>query len=359
MKKTNPKKALILCGGGISGAYYEVGVLKAIEEFIEPYMSISDFDLFIGTSAGASIAAFLTQGIRAERLYSALLNKDDPYFPISREKVYKFDLFGWAKTIFKLKDIRRKHWYAYTNLIKNIDISEEINNLINILPSGIFTLEPYEKFLNKTFENLNLSNSFTDIEKKLLITANDIDRAERVVFGEGEYTNVPISKAIIASSAIPVFFKPVRINGRDYVDGGTANVAHLGIAVRHNCRSIVIINPIVPIINDGKNVCFFTDGISCANISEMGMFHIYNQSMRMATTYRLRQAIRKHTLKYNDLKISLFEPQDSQLKMFIYNPLSFDNCTEILQISYEDTKRYLEKNYKRLFKTLNIRKDKI
>ncbi|MCX7959102.1 MAG: patatin-like phospholipase family protein, partial [Deltaproteobacteria bacterium] len=168
--------------------------------------------------------------------------------------------------------------------------------------------------------------------------------------------DIPISKAIIASSAIPVFFKPVRINGRDYVDGGTANVAHLGLAVRYNCRSVIIINPIVPIVNDGKNVCFFTDGISCANISEMGMFHIYNQSIRMATTYRLRQAIRKHTLKYSDLKISLFEPQDSQLKMFIYNPLSFENCREILKVSYEDTKKYLDTNSRNLYKTLGLRK---
>ena len=351
------RRALILCGGGISGAYYEVGVLRAIEEFIDPYMSINDFDLYIGTSAGASVAAFLSQGISAERLYSALLNRDDPYFPISREKVYRFDLFGWLKTLLKLKDIRRKHWYAYTELIKNIDISEEVSNFINILPSGIFTLEPYEKFLNKIFENLNLSNSFSELKKRLLITANDIDRAERVVFGEEPYTNVPISKAIIASSAIPVFFKPVRINGADYVDGGTANVAHLGLAIRYNSRSIIIVNPIVPIINDRKNVCFFTDGVSCANLSELGMFQIYNQSIRMATTYRLRQAIRKHTLKYKNLKISLFEPQDSQLKMFIYNPLSFENCIDVLQIAYEDTKRYLEKNYKDLYKTLGIRKE--
>jgi len=357
--KNRFKRALILCGGGISGAYYEVGVLKALEEFIDPYMSINDFDLYIGTSAGASIAAFLTQGISAERLYSALLNKDDPYFPISREKVYRFDLFGWAKTLFKLKDIRRRHWYAYTELIKDIDISEEVSNFINILPSGMFTLEPYEKFLNRTFENLNLSNSFSELKKRLLITANDIDRAERVVFGEEPYTNVPISKAIIASSAIPVFFKPVRINGADYVDGGTANVAHLGLAIRYNSRSIIIVNPIVPIFNDRKNVCFFTDGVSCANLSDLGMFHIYNQAIRMATTYRLRQAIRKHSLKYTNLKISLFEPQDSQLKMFIYNPLSFDNCIDVLKIAYEDTKRHLEKNHRSIYKTLGIRKEGI
>ncbi len=354
--KNKTKRALILCGGGVSGAYYEVGVLKAVEEFIEPDFSITDFDLYIGTSAGASIAAFLTQGIKADRLYSALLNKEDPYFPISREKVYRFDLSGWLKTFLKLKDIRRKHWFAYTDLIKNVDISEEVSNFINILPSGIFTLEPYEKFLSKTFEQLNLTNNFREIKKRLLITANDIDKAERVVFGEEPFMNVPISRAIIASSAIPVFFKPVRINGVDYVDGGTANVAHLGLAVRHNARKIIIVNPIVPIYNDGKNVCFFNDGISCANISDMGMFHIYNQSMRMATTYRLRQAIRKHSLKYKDLKISLFEPQDSQLKMFIYNPLSFENCIEIMKIAYQDTKNQIEKNKGLLFKTLDISK---
>ena len=66
--------------------------------------------------------------------------------------------------------------------------------------------------------------------RTLLIPAVDINTAERVVFGAGDLAAVPISDAVAASSAIPGFFDPYTIGGRDYVDGGVGFCGHADLA---------------------------------------------------------------------------------------------------------------------------------
>jgi NTE family protein len=58
-------RALVLTAGGITGAMYEVGVLRAVEE--RHGSPIDLFDLFVGVSAGATVASFLAQGVPASR----------------------------------------------------------------------------------------------------------------------------------------------------------------------------------------------------------------------------------------------------------------------------------------------------
>ena len=59
-------------------------------------------------------------------------------------------------------------------------------------------------------------------------------------------SDVPISLAVAASSALPMIYKPVRIGGREYVDGGMRGNASLDIAIEHGADLIVCVNPLVP-----------------------------------------------------------------------------------------------------------------
>jgi hypothetical protein len=83
-------RALVLTAGGITGALYEVGVLRAVEERYGSPLDL--FDLFVGISAGASVAAFLAQGVSPTRLYEALLDGGDPLFPLEQRHVAALDL---------------------------------------------------------------------------------------------------------------------------------------------------------------------------------------------------------------------------------------------------------------------------
>ena len=50
------KTALVLAGGGVSGVAYEVGALCALDHVFTNH-TVNDFDLYVGTSAGAIVAA--------------------------------------------------------------------------------------------------------------------------------------------------------------------------------------------------------------------------------------------------------------------------------------------------------------
>ncbi|MBF0527278.1 MAG: patatin-like phospholipase family protein, partial [Deltaproteobacteria bacterium] len=55
------KKALTCGGGGFSGIYYELGVLKCLEDCFTNF-SVNDFDMYLGNSSGALVTGFLANG---------------------------------------------------------------------------------------------------------------------------------------------------------------------------------------------------------------------------------------------------------------------------------------------------------
>lgn len=56
------RTALVLSGGGRTGAVYHIGALRALNEALLD-RSVNDFDLYVGTSAGAIIAACMANGL--------------------------------------------------------------------------------------------------------------------------------------------------------------------------------------------------------------------------------------------------------------------------------------------------------
>ena len=47
------KAALVLAGGGMTGAAYEIGALTALDRLFAPDFSSNRFDVYVGTSAGS------------------------------------------------------------------------------------------------------------------------------------------------------------------------------------------------------------------------------------------------------------------------------------------------------------------
>jgi NTE family protein len=65
---------------------------------------------------------------------------------------------------------------------------------------------------------------------RLLVVAVDVSTGHRVVFGAPGAPQADVPDAVVASCAVPGVFRPVRIGGRDYVDGGVWSPANLDIA---------------------------------------------------------------------------------------------------------------------------------
>src|SRR6201993_2984300 len=61
------KTALVLGGGGFTGGVYEIGALRALD-LLAVNSTVNNFDVYVGTSAGAFIAALCANGITPEEM---------------------------------------------------------------------------------------------------------------------------------------------------------------------------------------------------------------------------------------------------------------------------------------------------
>src|SRR2546426_8111628 len=79
-RKKNPRVALVLAGGAVTGGAYKLGGLKALDDFLVNRKT-TDFDIYVGLSAGAFLAAPLAGGVTPPQMLRSLdrTSEDFPY----------------------------------------------------------------------------------------------------------------------------------------------------------------------------------------------------------------------------------------------------------------------------------------
>jgi predicted acylesterase/phospholipase RssA len=329
------ERALVLSAGGVTGALYEVGVLRAIEERHGPLHEL--FDLFIGVSAGATVAAFVSQGVSPARLHAALVAGDDPFFPLRQRDVAAMDLRRAARLA---GTAARFAAHAFLRLLRAGGAAPPAPG--PALPTGLLSIEPYRRFVAETLRAGGLSEDFRSFPRTLLVPATDLDAARRVVFGEPPWDDVPISTAVAASSAIPTFFEPVTVRGRHLIDGNVGKVAHLDLAIARGVRRVLVVSPLAPVVN-GATACVVPgeDG-TCRSLSERGFWAIHNQAFRIENQVRLHLGIGKFLSENPGLRVDLVEPDPADATLFLANPMSLAARREILESAYLQARRVLE-----------------
>jgi predicted acylesterase/phospholipase RssA len=326
--------ALSLSGGGLTGAYYEIGCLAALDDFLGFDFSSTGFDIYIGVSAGASVAGLLAKGIPVRRIYWALLTNSDPSLQFTRGDMY--DVNRWAILLSALNVGGSVPGYFVNCLrTKTPPTPFEFMHYVEArLPAGVFALDNYQRFFSKILEANGKTDSFADIERELYIPATDLDLGTRRVFGASESETVPLSHAVAASSAIPLFFRPFQVEGRDYIDGSTGKVAHLDLALKAGASTILIINPLVNISNDQEAVCIPRRDGKPARIREKGMSFIHDQASRIETRVRLDGEIRRYQNEFPEVKMYRIEPSCSEVILFLHNMMSVQEREAVLRYGY-------------------------
>jgi NTE family protein len=336
------KTALCLCGGGITGAVYELGALMALDDFFVGF-DVSRFDQYIGTSAGAFMATLRAAGQRPSKLARAILDPDaaDQLMPSRRSQIYQPNLRHVAKVAVDVagivgrsvvKAVRAREWNA----------RELAMDLEDALPPGLYSLRHYERWLAETFSRHGVPTEFAAMPRDLFITANDLDSGHRAVFGgpPGEDCLRPsIPRAICASSAIPLFFEPVEIEGRDYVDGAVGKVAHLDVVLARGARLVVVVNPMIPVRTGAGGLPSALLG--ARRLRDKGLIAVFEQTRRMNVRTRLHQGLRRYRLQYPDATILLIEPQEHDADMMLENPMNFAARRRILRYGYDSAARQL------------------
>jgi len=175
--KVPPQRIALVLGGGAAKGFAHIGVIKALEsQGIRP-------DIVVGTSAGSLVGALYASGMSGFELQRLALD---------------------------LKESSFSDW--------------------SLPDRGFLRGEALQDFVDKTVQHRPLEK----LSMPIGVVATDLQSGETVVFQRGD-----TGMAVRASSTVPGLFQPVRINGREYVDGGLVSPLQVRTAQRMGADIVV------------------------------------------------------------------------------------------------------------------------
>lgn len=311
-----PGTALVLSGGATKAFYFHLGVLKVLQP--ENITSI------VGTSAGSVVGAFVASGASIDTLITALYQK----------KVYvpKFD--RWVKTLTS-NMLFRPRYRQLTRQTVSMGVSSlkfiaSLPWMVNrdILAEAIDRLihsQEITSFFDSTaienlFKSLLPSADFADTEIDLYITGTALDYRTRAVFN-GLYdfeteedhfmTDVPIHKAVRASSAVPGMFEPVLIKGKYYVDGEIKRTlsADIGVSL---ADKVIISHTYQPLFSQNGS-----------SVRDMGWLHVLRQSAITMFYERINRWREYYDEQKINKQIIWIQPEEDDIDFFLAPEFSF------------------------------------
>jgi NTE family protein len=218
---------LVLGGGGVLGEAWMMGVLSGLED-------ATGFDLrqcehFVGTSAGAIVAAHLVAGESppvtpkpAEGLAAAAL--------VAARRAGSFALAAGA---------------AFAPLALGL-----------AAPGGAVVRALMLRRLPRPQQTLDGLLGHVDrfgarFDGRLRVAAVDRGTGRRVMFGSPGAPRASVAQAVTASCTVPWLFTPFEIDGREYVDGGVWSPTNLDAAPAGRLTEVLCLNPTASLPGSG------------------------------------------------------------------------------------------------------------
>lgn len=202
LKVKQGRLGIALSGGGARG-FAHAGALAAIEEAgLKP-------DILAGVSAGSIAATLYAAGVKPHEFV----------------------------------EIFSKH---------------NFRDFVNLRPNagGLFSTEPFKKFIE---ENVRGYKNLEDLPTPVYIGVTDFDKGVPAEFHSGA-----IAERVVASCTIPMIFKPVNIDGVNYVDGGVLR-NHPAWIIRDKCDVLIGVN-VSPLSDGVKLDSFFSVAMRTFNL---------------------------------------------------------------------------------------------
>jgi NTE family protein len=341
------KTALVLGGGGFTGGVYEIGALRALD-LLAVNSSVNQFDVYVGTSAGSFIAALCANGVSPEEMMRVVTRQGEPSFKdIQIGDLLRPNLLEYARkgALMPLRAMSvARQLIAQPGGVSLMDV---VMGLADGLPSGLYSGAGIERYLHKVLTEPGRTDNFAELACELYLAATDLDTCERVVFGVEGFEDVPISTAVRASGALPMVYAPVQVNDRELIDGGIVSTTNLDLAVQAGAKLVVVINPIVPFVNDFSETVRTLRGRRPRRISDMGFAQIGYQVFKLVAHQRLHELAKHWEERYPGVDIVLIEPEPADELMFQTSMMSFASRVEIARHGFESVTKQLAGEYDR------------
>lgn len=192
------KVGLVLSGGGAKGLAH-IAVIKALEENGIP------IDYVAGTSMGAIVAGLYAAGYSVEEM----------------EALFKSEQFKFWST----GKIQEEYRYYYRQLEEDpswleLNVLKKEEKLRILPPTNIIPEEQMDFAFMEMFSAVTAvcKSDFNHLLVPFFCIATDVYNNREVVLRKGD-----LGEAIRASMTIPLYFKPIEIDGTLVFDGGIVN----------------------------------------------------------------------------------------------------------------------------------------
>ena len=223
---------LILSGGGARAAY-QVGVLSAIADLL-PDSSANPFPVIVGTSAGAINAVGLACG--ALHFHEAVRRLSTVWRSFHTDQVYRSDWPG------VLRQASRFLGHSVLGFGKQV-------------PVALLDSSPLAKLLERELDFSGIAAAMRHRQlRAIAVTAFGYESAEAVTFYQGHgainpwlrhrRVGVPTRlglQHLLASTAIPLIFEPVKINREYFGDGAVRQTAPISPALHLGATRVLVV----------------------------------------------------------------------------------------------------------------------
>lgn len=218
---------------------YHAGVFKALDEW---GVDLAGSDVLVGTSAGSVMASYLASGWTVDDFYEYGHGRHPEAVKRPEENDPKRALFDPLATNHQER-VRRAIGSAFAVIAarglwrSGAKGGTPHSVLRKAFPAGLFSTE-------KTLQRFREELPEEWPRPHLYICAADLYSGKRVAFGHPTAPEVPFPDAVLASTAIPGFFPPVKLEDRQYVDGGIVSATSLDLATDAGCETIICVAPL-------------------------------------------------------------------------------------------------------------------
>ncbi|TCT23188.1 patatin-like phospholipase family protein [Thermomonas haemolytica] len=337
-----PRIGLAIAGGGPVGAMYELGALRALDEACDG-LDLTRLDSYVGVSSGAFFAAGLANGMDTATLCRIFITGDDPDVRFRPETFLRPALGEYLARAAALPRLTarllRDAWSGRTDS----RWSDLLTRAGSLVPTGLFDNDAVERFLREVFTRHGRSNDFRTLGRPLYVIGVDLDSGETVRFGAAGWDDVPISRAVQASAALPGLYPPVELRDRrgrvrHVVDGALRRTMHASMVLDRGIDLMLGINPLVP-FNPATDAGAQAEAhrFSDRRIAQGGLPGVLSQTLRTMLQSRMQVGLARYPQQYPGIDQLVFEPNAGDRELFYTNIFSFSARRRISQLAYRNT----------------------
>lgn len=335
---------LAIAGGGPLGGIYELGALRALEVAVEG-LDLTRVDVSIGVSSGAFLAAGLANRMTTADIIRVFITGDSDDVRFRPDQFVRPAIFEYARRAAGFPRIMFDWWETLMTRPTDSRLSDLIAHFGGLVPTGLFDNAEVERFLASLFSRRGRSNNFRELAHPLYVVSVDLDSGEAVRFGGGEWSDIPISKAIQASSALPGLYPPVDIRGRHFVDGALRRTMNASVVLDHGVDLLLAINPLVPFDTAGSTRR--PDG-ELDRIAHGGLPVVLSQTFRTLLQSRVEVGLAKYAETYPEVDQLVLEPNADDAEMFFTNIFSYSSRRRVCEHAFRATLADLRKRREQL-----------